>query len=159
MKLSEPVIDPSIALGEGVFDQIVGGFLGSDGNVHVRGTETYRPVVVFAQKHRQLLDLIKTYFAGGQEIVECWNSATRDGVKHKSFRLEYKNKSAMDLLRRIEPYVTVGYKRSICHAILDMLPNEDLQKTVWGLQKASKECVIVMRTDDDENDNEIDDEY
>ena len=158
MKLVEPVIDPTVALREGVFDQIIGGFLGSDGNVHVRGIETYRPVVVFAQKHRQLLDLIKNHFTGGTEVVECSTSATRGGKKHSSFRLEYKNAAAMELIRRIEPYVTVGYKRSICHAILNMAPNKDLQKMVWGLQKASKDHLWQKRRQATASEANVDDE-
>ena len=54
--------------------------------------------------------------------------------------LRYRNVAAMDLIRRVEPYVTVGYKRSICHAILNM-PKADieLQKMVWGLQMCYKD--------------------
>lgn len=139
MKAVEPAIMTGSAFHGNVFDQFVGGFLGSDGNVHVRGIETFRPVVVFGQKYRQILDLIKENFPGGTEVVECWTAPRRGEQKKKSFRVEYKNVPAMDLIRRVEPYVTASYKRSICRAILEMPPDKNLQRMVWGLQKASKD--------------------
>ena len=152
LKHTVPVIDMEPAIRDGVIDEIVGGFLGSDGNVHVRGIDTFRPIVVFAQKYRPILDAIHDNFAGGQRVIPVETRATPDGELKPSFRLEYKGAPAMDLIRRVEPYVTVAYKRSICRAILDMAPDLDLQKMVWGLQKASKDVVSSS------SDNTIDDE-
>jgi hypothetical protein len=140
LKLVPPVIDMGPAIRDGVIDQIVGGFLGSDGSVGTVGYKnTFRPRVEFSQKFREILDVIHSNFPGSGGGVKAAQS-TLNGKTHDSFVLVYTNVAAMDFIRRVEPYVTTSYKRSICHAILNM-PKADieLQKTVWGLKMSYKD--------------------
>ena len=138
LKLVPPVIDMGPAIRDGVIDQIVGGFLGSDGSVSVEGSKNvFRPYVRFSQKFREILDVINSNFPGSPGVKAV--QSTLNGKTHHSFRLVYTNVAAMDFIRRVEPYVTASYKRSICHAILTMPPDIELQKMVWGLQMCHKD--------------------
>jgi hypothetical protein len=138
LKLVPPVINMEPAIRDGVIDQIVGGFLGADGSVKLDGyNKTFRPCVVFAQKFREILDVIHSNFPGSPGVKAT--QGTRNGKTHHAFSLKYTNVAAMALIRRVEPYVTASYKRSICRAILTMPPDIELRKMVWGLQMCYKD--------------------
>ena len=138
LKLVPPVIDMGPAIRDNVIDQIVGGFLGADGHVGLNGWKNvFRPRVHFAQKFRPILDVIHDNFPGSPGVKAI--QGVRNGKTHHAFRLDYQNGAAMDLIRRVEPYVTASYKRSICHAILTMPPDIELRKRVWGLQMCYKD--------------------
>jgi hypothetical protein len=145
LKLVPPVIDMGPAIRDSVIDQIIGGFLGSDGTVGVQGSKNkFRPRVEFGQKFREILDIIHSNFPGSSGVKAT--QKTLNGKTHHGFVLRYTNEAAMDFIRRVEPYVTASYKRSICHAILNM-PEADieLQKTVWGLQMCYKDLPPAKR--------------
>ena len=138
MKRVPPVINMEPAIRDGVIDQIVGGFLGSDGSVRLQGhKDTFRPRVFFSQKFREILDVIHSNFPGSSGVKAT--QSILNGKTHHGFRLTYTNVDAMALIRRVEPYVTASYKRSICRAILTMPPDIELQKKVWGLQMCFKD--------------------
>ena len=138
LKLVPPVIDMGPAIRDNVIDQIVGGFLGADGHVGLQGNKNvFRPCVQFGQKFRPILDVIHDNFPGSPGVKAI--QGVRNGKTHHAFRLDYQNGAAMDLIRRVEPYVTASYKRSICHAILTMPPDIELRKRVWGLQMCYKD--------------------
>ena len=138
LKLVPPVIDMGPAIRDNVIDQIVGGFLGADGHVGLNGWKNvFRPRVDFAQKFRPILDVIHDNFPGSPGVKAI--QGVRNGKTHHAFRLEYQNEAAMTLIRRVEPYVTASYKRSICRAILTMPPDIELRKRVWGLQMCYKD--------------------
>ena len=139
MKRVPPVIDMEPAIRDGVIDVIVGGFLGADGSVGLDGYKNvFRPRVQFSQKFREILDVIHSNFQGSSG-VKAVQKKEKNGKIHHGFLLSYTNVAAMNLIRRVEPYVTASYKRSICRAILTMPPDIEIRKMVCGLQMCYKD--------------------
>ena len=134
MKAVPSAVDDSAGLAE----EVVAGFLGADGHVTVRGTvAVFSPYIVFSQKHRPVLDAIALHFPGGSRVGD-YMASCQTGVFH-THQLSYSGAAAAELIRRVEPFVTVSYKRSICRAILDMPRDQALAEHVWGLLKANKD--------------------
>lgn len=143
LKRSEPLLDTSY----GRIEEVVGGFLGSDGHITVRGLgDRKHPYVVYGQKYRAILDTIAENFPGGSRVTKC--RPVCNGKRFEAYRLSYSGAAAMEMLRRVEPFITSAFKREIAREILHRTPCDPiLCERVWGLAKANKDALVAQQDD------------
>lgn len=118
--------------------KVIAGFLGADGCITL-ALPKCSPTVDFGQKHREMLDTI-THFFPGPNVLGPYESK-RNGTVCTSYRLRYRGRNAISMLKILYQYISCEYKIEIAKTILENQNNlrtEKVAKRVFGLLENGK---------------------